>query len=225
MGFIDMGAQSHAEYLVIRETKAVAAPVNLDYDEAVACLEGAFYALCSLKAMKPVAGQTALVYGATGAIGTAYLQLLKYYGLDVTAVCSADNKLLVESLGARRVIDYKTEDFTKDQGSYDLVLDAVGKISFRQSKHLLKKNGQFTSSGGFANVFLALITPLLGGRKVVFAIPKNVTAGLSFIKGLAESGAFKPVIDRRYPLDRIADAYSYVASGQKIGNVIITINT
>jgi len=224
IGFVDMGLKSHAQYLTLPETKAIATPINTTYEEAVACIEGAFYALSAIKGMKPVAGQNALVIGATGAIGSSFVQFLKYYGVSITAVCRGENSELVKSLGAERIIDYKTEDFTNDNGKYDLVFDAVGNNSFMKCKSLLKHKGQFSSTGGFANIFWTIITPLFGGKKVVFPMPKNVYAGLNFINELVEKGSFKPVIDRRYPLDKIADAYTYVASGQKIGNVIISMD-
>ena len=121
--------------------------------------------------LKPTAGQKALVYGATGAIGSAYVQFLKYYGVYVTAVCGGENSELVRSWGADKIIDYKTEDFTKDNEQYDFVIDAVGKSSFAKCKSLLKKNGIYAPSGGFENIFLVLIKPLLGGKKVLF--PKD----------------------------------------------------
>src|SRR6185295_18045631 len=121
-------------------------PANITYDEAAACLEGAFYAASVIMGLKPTAGQKALVYGATGAIGSSYVQFLKYYGASVTAVCGAENSELVKSLGADRIIDYKTNDFTKDNEKYDFVFDAIGKSSFFRCKRLLKKKGIYTSS-------------------------------------------------------------------------------
>ncbi len=222
MGFIDMGAQSHAEYLVISEDKLTAAPSNMSYVQAAACLEGAFYALCAIQLLKPKAGQKALVYGATGAIGTSYVQFFKHYGVYVTAVCGGENRELVKSLGANKIVDYKTEDFTKDHERYDFVCDAVGKCSFAQCKHLLVERGIYTSS---APGFLQLLVSTFSGRKKeILAVPKNLIKNLEIIKNLAEAGHFKPVIDRKYPLEKINEAYAYVASGQKIGNVIITIN-
>jgi NADPH:quinone reductase-like Zn-dependent oxidoreductase len=147
---------------------------------------------------------------------------LKYYDVYVTAVCGGENSELVRSWGADKIIDYKTEDFTKDKEQYDFVFDAVGKSSFVKCKHLLKKNGIYAPSGGFENLFWTLITPLLGGKKVLF--PKDTKGNLGFIKELVEKGSFRPVIDRKYPLDKIAEAFTYVATGQKIGNVIITID-
>ena len=223
MGFDFLGLRSHAHYLIVRETKTIIMPANITYDEAAACAEGAFYALNAINNMNPKAGQKALVIGATGAIGSSSVQFLKFYGVSITAVCSSENSELVKSLGADEIIDYKTHDFTKDGGQYDLVFDAVGKSTFGQCKPLLKKKGIYSTSGG-VNPFLVLITPLLGGKKVVFAPPKNLKPSLGFIKDLVENGTFKPVIDRKYPIEKIAEAFTYVATGQKIGNVIITMD-
>ncbi len=221
------GIGSHAQYLALPETKAIRAmitmPDNLTYDQAAACLEGTFYAAGGLNQLNLKAGQKALVYGATGAIGSAYVQILKYYGLYITAVCNGENTELIKSLGADKVIDYKREDFTKDNERYDFVFDAIGRSTFVKCKPLLKENGSYTSSGGAENLFWALITPLLGGKKVLFIPPKNIRATLSFIKDLVEKGHFTPVIDRKYPLEKIAEAFEYVATGQKIGNVVITM--
>ncbi|HTE11404.1 MAG TPA: NAD(P)-dependent alcohol dehydrogenase [Chitinophagaceae bacterium] len=217
------GCGSHAQYFILPETKRIVLmPGNISYEQAAACLEGTYYAAMGIFQLKPKAGQKALVYGATGAIGSAYTQFLKYYGVYVTAVCSGENSELVRSWGADKIIDYKTEDFTKDKEQYDFVIDAVGKSSFIKCKSLLKKNGVYAPSGGFENLFLVLAGPLLGGKKVLF--PKDTKGTLGFIKELIEKGKFKPVIDRKYPLDRIAEAFTYVATGQKIGNVIITMN-
>jgi NADPH:quinone reductase-like Zn-dependent oxidoreductase len=162
------------------------------------------------------------VYGATGAIGSAYVQFLKYYDVYVTAVCGGENRELVRSWDADKIIDYKTEDFTKDNEQYDFVFDAVGKSSFIKCKRLLKKNGIYASSGGAENLLLVFMKPLLGGKKVLF--PKDNKGNLGFIKDLLEKGNFKPVIDRVYPLEKIAEAFTYVATGQKIGNVIIAMD-
>jgi NADPH:quinone reductase-like Zn-dependent oxidoreductase len=165
MGFVDMGLKSHAEYLALPETKAVHTPENVTYDEAVACIEGAFYALSAIKGMKPVAGQTALVIGATGAIGSSFVQFLKYYGVSTTAVCGGENSKLVKSLGADKIIDYRTEDFIKDTAKYDMVFDAVGKYGFVKCRSLLKDKGQYSSTGGLENLFWPLVTRLQGGKK------------------------------------------------------------
>lgn len=223
-----LGCGAHAQYFILPEVKAkkvmITMPPNLTYEEAAACMEGAFYAAAQINPLKPKPGQKALVYGATGAIGSSYVQFLKYYGASVTAVCRDENRELISSLGADKVIDYTKEDFTKDKERYDFIFDAVGKSSFFKCKRLLKKKGVYTSSGGFENFLLLFITPLFGGKKVVFNFAQSITTELNFIKDLVVNGNFRPVIDRKYPLDQIAEAYRYVATGQKIGNVIITMN-
>jgi len=226
MGFGGVfGCGSHAQYFTIPETGGIIPlPGNLNYEEAAACLEGAYYAASVIIRLNPKAGQKALVYGATGAIGSAYVQFLKHVGVYITAVCSGENAELIKSLGAAKVIDYKKEDFTKDTEQYDYVFDAIGKSTFARCKRLLKKNGMYIPSNGIENIFLIPITRLFGGKKVVFSGPKNIKETLTFIKGLVEEGSFRPVIDRKYPIDRIADAFTYVATGQKIGNVIITMD-
>lgn len=224
-----LGCGAHAQYFTLPEVKAKKAmiimPTNITYDEAAACLEGAFYAAAQINPLKPKRGQKALVYGATGAIGSSYVQFLKYYGAYITAVCRGEHSELVKSLGADKVIDYTKDDFTKDNERYDFVFDAVGKSSFVKCKKLLTKNGVYTSSGGFINLLLIYFTPLFGGKKVVFSFPKSFQDVLNIIKDLIENGNFKPVIDRKYPLEKIAEAYDYVQSGQKVGNVIITMGT
>jgi NADPH:quinone reductase-like Zn-dependent oxidoreductase len=166
------------------------------------------------------------VNGATGAIGSAAVQLLKQRQVHVTAVCATPHLGLVQSLGADRVIDYLAEDFTKADARYDFVLDAVGKSTFRACKPILKPGGIYTSSelGPRAeNLYLALLTPLLRGKKVRFPFPVDIKGSLSLVRDLAEQGKFRPVIDRSYRLEEIRDAFTYVASGQKIGNVILTM--
>jgi NADPH:quinone reductase-like Zn-dependent oxidoreductase len=151
---------------------------------------------------------------------------LKTLGANVTAVCDTEHLELVRGLGADRVIDYTADDFTKDEQRYDVVLDAVGKSSFGRCKRLLKPGGIYLSSdlGPLAqNPILALITPLLRGRRVGFPIPRDDQEMARYFKGLLESGAFRPVIDRWYRLDQIVEAYTYVETGQKIGNVVISV--
>ncbi|HET9823726.1 MAG TPA: NAD(P)-dependent alcohol dehydrogenase [Chitinophagaceae bacterium] len=220
-----MGCPSHAEYLAFPETRGIIKmPANCSYEQAAACCEASFYAASIINILKPRAEQKALVNGATGAIGSAQVQFLKFSGLHVTAVCRGEHEQLVRSLGAEKIIDYTKEDFTKDNEKYDYVFDAVGKSTFLKCKSLLKKNGIFTSSDGFDNVFWALATRLFGGKKVVFPPPRDINENLEFIKGLVEQGKFKPVIDRTYPMDRIVEAFEYVALGQKVGNVVILMN-
>jgi len=218
---------AHAEYMSIPEIGPLATmPTSLTYEEIVASTEGSHYALSLIRAAKVQRGQDVLVNGATGAIGSAAVQLLKSLGANVTAVCDTNNLKLVSGLGADRVIDYTAEDFTKDDQTYDVVLDAVGKSSFGRCKRLLKPGGTYLSSelGPLAqNPVLALVTPLFGGKRVMFPIPKHDQQMVTYFKDLIESGKFTPVIDRRYPLDQIVDAYRYVETGQKIGNVVISV--
>ena len=219
---------SHAQYFLLSESKAtkmmVTMPANLNYEQAAACLEGAVYAAMQVLGSKPQAGQKAMVYGSSGAIGSAYVQFFKSYGVSVTAVCRMEQAALMRSLGAEKIIDYTREDFTKDDERYDMIFDAVGKTSFVKCKKLMKKNGIFGSSNGMINFLWILVTPLLGGKKVVFHFSIKINEALKFIKDLIEKGKFVPVIDRTYPLDKIAEAFTYVASGQKIGNVIIKMD-
>jgi NADPH:quinone reductase-like Zn-dependent oxidoreductase len=218
---------AHAEYMSIPEDGPVATmPANVTYQQAAPGTEGSHYALAHIRAAKIHSGQDILVYGATGAIGSAAVQLLKSLGANVTAVCDTSHVELVRGLGADKVIDYTTEDFTQDNQRYDAVLDSVGKSSFSQCKRLLKPDGIYISSelGPLAqNPFLALIAPLHGGKKVLFPIPKHDQLMVEYLRKLIESGEFRPVIDRTYPLDQIVDAYRYVEAGQKTGNVVISL--
>ena len=218
---------AHAEYLAMPEDGSIATiPADLTYDEAAASTEGSHYALSLIRKAKLQRGQDVLVYGATGAIGSAAVQLLKHLGANVTAVCASEHLELVRGLGADRVIDYTAGDFTKDEQCYDVVLDAVGKSSFGRTKRLLKPRGIYLSSdlGPLSqNPILALITPLFGGKRVRFPIPRDNQEMVRYFKGLIESGAFRPLIDRRYRLEEIVEAYRYVESGQKIGNVVISV--
>lgn len=223
MGFSFMGARSHAQYLTIPENGGIVAmPANLSYEEAAACLEGTFYAACGVLELQPGPGQKALVNGATGAIGSATVQFLKHFGVAVTAVCRGEHSALVRSLGADRVIDYEKEDFTNDKEQYDFVFDAVGKSSFARCKPLLKKHGIYSATDGLIN-FLWRLTTRFSDKRVVFSMPKNIPDTLRFIRDLIVQGKFRPVIDRRYPFEQIADAYRYVGTGQKVGNVVLTM--
>ena len=230
-GFDDQGSESHAQYMTISEDKALTTiPRNITYEQAAASTEGAHYAYNFIKKVNIKSGQKVLVNGATGAIGSAAVQLLKYFDVNVTAVCNTKNIELVKSLGANKVIDYTKEDFTKDEEKYNFVFDAVGKSSFAKCKPLLQSGGIYISSdlGYMAqNVFLPLITPtikpMIGNKKTVFPIPTDIRRSILLIKELIEQGKFKAVIDRKYPLEQIVEAYRYVETGQKTGNVVITV--
>lgn len=224
-GFNDEVLSSHAEYLVVPQHQAVVKiPENIDYSEAAASCEGAHYAYNFINKVSLTKGQKVLVNGATGAIGSAAVQLLKYYGVEVVATAATKDIDIVKSLGADRVIDYTQEDFTKGVEDYDFVFDAVGKSSFTKCKPLLKPKGVYISSelGRWgSNIFWALITPILKGKKVIFPLPVNIKKSLLFIKELIEKGKFVAVIDRTYSFEDIIEAYQYVATGQKTGNVVI----
>lgn len=226
-GYNDKTCGGHGEYLTIADTDAVATiPHNLNYYEAAPITEGAHYALNNIKASKIEKGQNALVYGATGAIGSAAVQLLKHFGIKVTAVCNTKNTALVRSLGADIVIDYQTEDFTKTKDKFHFIFDAVGKSSFGECKPLLTEKGIYISTElgkNAENIFYALITPIFGGKKVLFPIPVISKEIVVFLKTLVENSEFKPVVDRQYKMDQIVEAYKYVESGQKTGNVVLRI--
>ena len=227
-GFSGTTFGAHAEYLVLPEVGSMMAaiPEGLTFEEAAPGSEGSHYALSSIRAAKVRRGQDVLVYGATGAIGSAAVQLLKQVGATVTAVCATDQLDLVKGLGADRVVDYTAEDFTRDGHRYDVVMDAVGKSSFGRCKRLLKPRGLYLSSdlGPLSqNPLLALVTPLGRGRRVRFPIPRSDPGVIAHLKELIESGAFRPVVDRRYPLEEIVEAYRYVETGRKVGNVVISV--
>ena len=226
-GFNDAAFGGHSEYLVINESAAVAPlPDEIPFELAAAITEGGHYALCNLRAAKLKSGQSILVYGATGAIGSAAVQLALYFGANVTAVCHGQHVDLVKSLGPDLVIDYTRNDFTRLNTQFDIVFDAVGKSSFGACKPILKQKGIYMSTElgkGSQNPFLALITPLLSGKRVLFPLPTISKEDVLFLRSLVAGGHFKPLIDRKYALDEIVEAYRYVETGQKIGNVLLEI--
>ncbi len=225
-GFNDQGLSTQAQYATISITEAILKiPENTTYEQAAASAEGAHYAYNFINKVQLKAAQKVLVNGATGAIGSAAVQILKNMGIQVTAVCNTKNVPLVASLGADKVIDYEKEDFALQDEKYDFVFDAVGKSTFGKCKPVLLPNGIYISSElgpNAENLYLPLITKIRGGKRVIFPIPSNIKRSMLFIQNLLERGAFKPLIDRKYPLAEIGDAYRYVAGGHKTGNVIIT---
>ncbi len=226
-GYNDKTCGGHSEYLTIGETDAITSmPEGFRFDEVVALTEGAHYALVDIRAAKVERGQNVLVYGATGAIGSAAIQLLKHFGAIVTAVCNTKNVELVKSLGADTVINYQTQDFTKIENKFEFIFDAVGKSSFGQCKPLLTDKGIYISTElgkNGENLLFAFTTPILGGKKLLFPIPSITKEDVMFLKELFQKGEFKPVIDRQYKLEQIVEAYIYVESGQKTGNVILKV--
>jgi len=226
-GFNENSFGAHAEYMTMSEDKALTTiPKNITYEQAAATTEGAYYAYNFINKVNLESGQKVLVNGATGSIGSAAVQFLKYFGVNVTAVCNTKDFELVKSLGAEKTIDYTKEDFTKNDQKYNYVFDAVGKSSFAKCKPLLQPGGVYMSSElGFMaqNIFFALITPIIGNKKVIFPLPSDCKGSILFVKKLIEKGKFKAVIDRKYPLEQIVDAYKYVETGQKTGNVVIVV--
>lgn len=219
---------THAEYVCVPETGAIAVmPADMPFDEAVVC-EGAFYADPGLRKFKVGPGHRILIYGASGAIGTAALQLAKAYGADVTAVVATRHLALATSLGADRVIDYTAQDYTRIAERFDFIFDAVGKASFVRCRKLLKPDGVFMATDvgpWLQNLPLMLWSAITGSNRVVVPLPARGTAHafVAFLKGLMETGKFRAVIDRKYPLDAIADAYRHVATKQKTGIVVIEV--
>lgn len=217
---------THAEYVCIKATGSIAfKPTNFSFLEAAAVCDGLMLAINYIRKIDLKKSKTILINGASGSIGTAAVQLAKYYGLTITAVCNTQNIELIKSLGAYSVIDYTKQDFTKIPGHYDVILDAVGKSSFFKCKHLLNKGGTYYSTelGYMAqNVFLPVLT-LFTSKKAKFPIPTDNKKDIEFFKSIIESGDYRAVIDKLYPLENIVAATKYVETGEKTGNVVIQI--
>ena len=224
-GFSDMGLQSQAEYLCLSEDILNRIPENIDYKMAVASLEGAHYAYTFIHKTNINAGNRVLINGATGAIGSALIQFVKPFDVHITATANTKNIEMVRALGADKIYDYTKEDFTKGNQKYDFIFDTVGKSTFGKCKPLLHKGGIYISSelGPYGqNIPYALITPVFGGKKVIFPIPYSTEKTIPYIIEQLKKGLFKPVIDNEFPLAEIAKAYTYVIRGEKTGNVLIT---
>jgi NADPH:quinone reductase-like Zn-dependent oxidoreductase len=217
---------THAEFICLPESSPIALkPSGMSFEEAAAVTDGVILALMCLEAAHIRKGLRVLVYGASGSIGTAGVQLARYFETDVTAVCNTKNVELVKSLGAGKVIDYTREDFTKNGEAYDVIFDAVGKHSFSRCRSSLKQGGAYVATDGFENLFLALWTSRMGSKKVLFPIPPRYTKkNVLFLKDLIEAGKYRAVIDRRYALEDVVEATRYVETQQKTGNVVLTIN-
>ncbi|MGY1749523.1 NAD(P)-dependent alcohol dehydrogenase [Modestobacter sp. SYSU DS0511] len=227
-GYVEGRFGAHAELLTVPADGFVAlVPDGVPDEVAAAATEGAHYAVAVLRRARIAAGEDVLVYGAAGAIGSAAVQLLRVLGAHVTAVCDGPQVELVRSLGAERVIDRTSEDFLAGPHRYDVVVDAVGKSSFGRCRRLLRPGGRYVSGelGRFAqNPLLALATPLLRGRRVVFPVPVTDPGMPAQLRDLLASGAFRPVLDeRRWPLTEIVEAYRFVETGRKTGSVVIDV--
>jgi len=216
---------AHAEYMCVRASGRIALmPDGMSFEQAAPICDGALNALMCLKQADLRKGRTILIYGASGAIGTAGVQLARHFGADITAVCGTKNLELVRSLGADRVIDYMQEDFTKNGETYDVILDAVGKHSFKRSRDSLKPGGLYLPTDGLVNIVLAVMPARKGAKRVVFQMPPRIPKqDVLFLKQLVEAGEYRPVIDRCYPLEDVIEATKYVETQQKVGNVVLTV--
>ena len=219
---------ANAEYVTVRESEAIAPkPAGLTFEEAAAVPDGSLLALTCLRPASPLEHKRVLVYGAAGSVGTAAVQLLaRRYAADVTAVCDTKDVELVRSLGAREVVDRLREDFTKSAATYDIVFDAVGRHSFRRCRRSLEPGGIYISMDlGFMYhlPLLALVTRFVGSRRATVGIGRYRKEDLLLVKELVDEGTYRPVIDRTYALDEIADAVRYVESGRKTGNVVLRV--
>ena len=222
------GFGAHAEFACKRESASIAAkPTGTTFAEAAAVCDGACIALSCLRDADLRPGRSVLVYGASGSVGTAAVQLAKHFGADVTAVCNTKNVELVRSLGADRVIDYTREDYTKHGETYDVVFDAVGKTSFRRCRRLLERGGLYveTDLGFMWHVPpLALLSRWIGDKRVKIGMAKYTKKDVLFLKELIEAGKYRAVIDRSYPLEQVVEATRYVETGEKTGNVVLVVS-
>jgi NADPH:quinone reductase-like Zn-dependent oxidoreductase len=221
------GFGANAEFVCVRESAALARkPTNMTFEEAAAVCDGASIAFAAMRKADLRKGRSILIYGASGSIGTAAVQLAKHFEAEVIAVCNTKNLELVRSLGADEVIDYTQEDFTKRGEAYDVIFDAVGKHSFRRCRGSLKASGTYieTDLGFLWHVpLLALTTRWLGDVRVTLPVPKYTNEEVRFLRELIEAGRYRAVIDRRYPLEDVVEATRYVETGQKTGNVVLTV--
>jgi NADPH:quinone reductase-like Zn-dependent oxidoreductase len=216
---------AHAEFICMPAGAALAhMPTGTTFEEAAAVCDGAILALNALRPADLQVGQRILIYGASGSIGTAGVQLARYFGADVTAVCATKNFELVKALGADEVIDYTQEDFTTNGQTYDVIFDSVGKQSFNRCRGSLKRGGVYVATDHLHNLVLALWTARIGDKRVLFPIPPRFTKqDVVFLKELIEAGKYRAVIDRRYPLEQVVEATRYVETKQKTGNVVLTV--
>lgn len=216
---------SHAEFVIMKENKGIAKlPNKIDFAKAAASMEGAHYAYNFIKRIPDISGKNILVNGATGAIGSAGLQFLKYHGATITAVCRSEHDHLIRDLGADEVIHYDKEDFTQSEATFDVIFDAVGKSTFGKCRRILTSRGIYISSElgpKIQNPLLALVTPFGKGQQVKFPVPTDTNRSIQYIMERLNDGSFEPLIDREFSFQEIRDAYHYVLQGQKVGNVVL----
>jgi NADPH:quinone reductase-like Zn-dependent oxidoreductase len=220
-----MGFGAYAQYICLPENRMLALkPANMTYEQAAVIPMGGYNALHFLRKANIQSGQKALIYGASGSIGTIAVQLAKYFGAEVTGVCSTTNLELVKSLGADKVIDYTKEDFTQSDEIYDVIFDVPGKSPFSGSLSSLKKNGLYVlANPSLLDIIRGLWTSITSSKKVITEFASEKIEDLVFLKELIEKGKIKSAIDRRYPLEQTAEAHRYVENGHKKGNVVITV--
>jgi NADPH:quinone reductase-like Zn-dependent oxidoreductase len=223
--FLGVREGANAEFMCIPECAPVVhMPESMRFDEAAAVPDGAILALGCLRRVGLGKSRRILIYGASGSIGTAAVQLARYFEAHVTAVCNTKNLDLVRSLGADEVIDYTQEDFTKNGETYDVIFDAVGKHSFWRCRNSLRPGGKYIPTDRFVNLLWAAGTWKLGDASVVLDLPPHYRKqDLLFLRDLLEAGKYRPVIDRSYPLDEAVAAVAYVETGQKTGNVVLRV--
>jgi NADPH:quinone reductase-like Zn-dependent oxidoreductase len=225
-GYLGQSMGAYAEYLCMPEEGVLAIkPANMTYEEAAVVPMGAIMALYLLKEKGNIQpGQKVLVNGASGGIGSAAVQIAKYFGAEVTGVCGTPRLEFVKSLGADKVIDYTKEDFTQSGETYDLIFDVLGKSSFSRCKGSLTQNGRcLYASFKMKQLFQMLWTSMIGGKKVICALAPGSTEDLISVKELIEAGKIKSIIDRSFPLEQVAAAHQYAEKGQKKGHIVITV--
>jgi len=222
--YLSEGFGGHAQFICMREALLAHKPTATTFEGAAAVCDGALAALTAVRNADVREGRSILVYGASGSIGTAAVQLARHFGAHVTAVCNTKNVELVRSLGADEVVDYLREDFTRNGKTYDVVFDAVGKHSFRRCRGSLKPGGIYLATDGLHNFFLAAVTRRIGDRKVAFPIPRYTKEDVLLLGALVEAGEYRAVIDRTYPLEQAVEASKYVETGEKTGNVILVVS-
>lgn len=219
------GFGAYAEYRCMPEDgKLAIMPANMSYEEAATIPTGGFNALHFLRTADIRSGQKILIYGAAGSIGTLAIQLAKHFGAEVTGLDSTAKLDMLRSIGADHVIDYTKEDFSRSGVTYDVIFDVVGKSPYSRSTRSLAKNGVYLlANPGLPQMLRGLWTSLTSGKKVVMGLAGESVEDLIFFRELIEAGTLKTVIDKRYPLEQMADAHRYVESGQKAGNVVINV--
>ncbi|MFX0211548.1 MAG: NAD(P)-dependent alcohol dehydrogenase [Candidatus Hodarchaeota archaeon] len=223
--YLGMNQGAYVEYICLLEDGVLApSPTNMTMEEAAAVQQGALTALYFLRAGNIRKGQKVLIFGASGGVGSFAVQLSKYFGAEVTGVASTTKLDFIQSLGADKVIDYAKEDYTKSEEMYDIILDTIGKTNIGRTKKLLKKEGRYLfTTFGIPKLFRILWLQVVNRKKAFYGTLEETTEDLNFLKELIETGKLKVVIDRRFPMDQAAEAHRYVESGQKKGQVVITM--